>query len=252
VQLATIPAGSDLDDLVEAVNINLTPKTGNIISVAIFGAAFDEFYTQPHQIRHALHTERKGLLAVDQPWAYAITKHSFLLRPYLAMIYADASKINRFCPTIEFVIRKAASSIILGRPLTDSLRKLSEVQHQAGAIIRPGGKLRYWGTGGAFLVLIDRRDPTTGSWPISFPGLDSDARMIWRSDSSIPVGEVNYHVGQMLFLMCPSVRIHWQPEELVELLGRPNRTISEKLSTLISRFTDESAFRSGIGAFEIV
>ncbi len=251
-QLISVPAGSDLDEIVEVFNSKLDPKIANIASVSVLGSKFDEFYLQDHQIQHSLHTERKGLLAIDQPWSYAITKHCFVLRPYLAMLYADASKINRFCPTIEFVIRKAASQSLLGIPLTEGLTNLSEVQHMTGVMIRPNGKLRYWGTGGAFVVLVDRRDASSGNWPITFPGLEDVSQVQWRSDSPVSVGEVDYHPGQMIFLMCPSVRKYWKADEIRDILGRPNRTCPEKLTNLLARLTDEVSLRSGIGAFDII
>ena len=251
-ELAGRPVGSDLDASVDRLNASLNSKSAVIVLTAVLGDTFDELYAQPHQLRHIVHTERKGHLAIDQPWPYAITKHSFLLRPYLAMIYADASKINRFSPTIEFIVRKAMAGEASGRCLTERLEKLSEIQHMAGVVLVAGDQLRFWGTGGAFLILVDRRDARSGCWPVSFPGLQYCSPSQWRSNAPLPVGQVEYHVGDLVFLLCPAVRRYWNRDELAELLGRPNKTISEKLSTIVSRFTDERAFRSGVGAFEIV
>lgn len=262
-QLAALPPSSDLDELCERTNAGLSFKDGNIAIATVIGSAFDEFYAQPHQFRHIVHTERKCQLSIEQPWIYAITKHAFLLRPYLAMIYADASKINRFCPTIEFIVRKVSSPSAMSRFLMPSLSKLSEVQHMAGVLLRPEGKLRYWGTGGAFIALVDRRDPA--NWAVSIPGFDeysssasahtataTATTSLWCSETHLPVGEVNYHIGQLIFMLCPAVRLYWKRDELVELLSKPNMATSEKLSKLISRFTDERDFRSGVGAFEII
>ena len=94
-----------------------------------------------------IHVEKRDILPSMNPGSYAITKHTLVVRPYLAMLYSDASKINRFSPTIEFILKKAKAAL-LGESILKYL-EVEEIQHMAAGMI-VGDKLKYWATRGCF------------------------------------------------------------------------------------------------------
>lgn len=245
-EIAQMPPGSDLDAILEESCQNIRGLDG--LMVAVLGSEFDEYFALPegHVLKHLLHTEAKGNLSTDEPWTYAMTKHAFLLRPQVAMIYSDASKINRFTPTIDFVIRKVMAAGV-GSLLRRQLVKLSDVQFMAGVILLPGRKMRYWSTSGAFILRICGESGQVQALGLDQPGQD------WNGTIHVPVGECDYQSGDLIYLLGPGIKADWTPEALSTLLANPQIKLSQKITTLLGRFDDERAYsRSAVGVFEII
>lgn len=247
LEIAQMPPGSDLDSILEEA-CQSSGRGLDGLMVAVLGSDFDEYFALPegHVLRHLLHTESKGNLSVDQPWTYAMTKHAFLLRPQVAMIYSDASKINRFTPTIDFVIRKVMGARV-GELLRRQLGKLSDVQFMGGVVLLPGRRMRYWSTSGAFVVQV-----RAGTGEVRTLGLDASGQD-WNGTIHLPVGECDYQPGDLIYLLGPGIKANWTPSALNILLSNPQLKLSQKITTLLGRFDDERAYsRSAIGVFEII
>ena len=243
-----VPPGGDLDDILPPQGHVLDDLKGETAAIlAILGTEFDEYMLEGahFRVRHVIHVEKSGHTAIDEPWPYAITKHTLVLRPYLAMLYSDASKINRFSPTIEFVLKKAKAAPI-GESILDFLGKLSEIQHMAAAMV-VGDKLRYWATGGAFMIHLRRESPKSTEWIISFPGLTS-----WSMKELpiIPISEISVEDGDCLLLCCPEIRLSWSESEIVSVI-RSRALWPEKFQILTNRLREEKNSKNGIGFYEI-
>lgn len=243
-----VPPGGDLDDILPPSGHVLDDLRGETATIlAILGAEFDEYMLQgtKYRIRHVIHVEKSGHTAIDEPWPYAITKHTLVVRPYLAMLYSDASKINRFSPTIEFILKKAKAAPI-GESILKFLGKLSEIQHMAAGMII-GDKLRYWATGGAFIVHLHRQDPKSSEWQISFPGLTSWSA---RDFPIISIGEMTVQDGDCLLLCCPEIRLNWTKDEIVSVI-KSRALWPEKFQILTNRLKEEKNSKNGLGFYEI-
>ena len=243
-----VPPGGDLDDVLPPAGHVLDDLRGETATViAVMNPEFDEYLLQDakYRIRHVIHAEKTGHAAVDEPWPYAITKHTLVMRPYLALLYSDASKINRFSPTIEFILRKAMSAP-LGESILKFLGKLSEIQHMAAGLV-VGDKLRYWATGGAFIVHLRRENPKSIEWKINFPGLKS-----WSSceSSSIPIGEISVEDGDCLLLCCPEIRVNWSEAEIISVI-KSRALWPEKFQIFTNRLKEEKNSKNGLGFYEI-
>ena len=243
-----IPPGGDLDDILPPSGHVLDDLRGETATIlAVLGSEFDEYMMQgsKYKIRHVIHVEKSGHTAIDEPWPYAITKHTLVVRPYLAMLYSDASKINRFSPTIEFILKKAKAAP-LGESILKYLGKLSEIQHMAAGMI-VGDKLKYWATGGAFIVHLRREDPKSVEWNVSFPGLRS-----WsvRDTPTIVIGEMTVEDGDCLLLCCPEIRINWSEAEIVSVI-KSRALWPEKFQILTNRLKEEKNSKNGLGLYEI-
>ena len=243
-----VPIGGDLDSVLPPPGHFLDGFKGETATIlAVLGSEFDKCMLQgaKHRIRHVVHIEKSGDTAFDEPWPYAITKHTLVLRPYLAMIYSDASKINRFSPTIEFILKKAKAAPV-GEPIPRILGKLSEIQHMAAGLII-GDELRFWATGGAFIVHLRRENPKSFEWDIRFPGLIS-----WspRDQLLIPIGDIPVLDGDCLLLCCPEIRYNWGQEEIVSVI-QSRSSWPEKFKILTKRLKEERNSKNGLGFFEI-
>lgn len=245
-----VPPGGDLDDILPQnghVLDDLKGETG--VVMAIIGTEFDQHMIRcaDLRIRHVIHVEKTGHTAIDDPWPYAITKHTLVLRPYLAMLFSDASKINRFSPTIEFVIKKAMAAPC-GEPITRFLSKLSDVQHMVAGIVI-GSKLKYWATGGAFLIHLRKDSQKPPDWIVSFPGID-----VWSTSSSEPapilLGEIDIKPSDCLLLCCPEIRFSWAQSELVSII-KSRALWPEKFQAMTSRLKEEKNSKNGLGLYEI-
>lgn len=246
--VSKVPSGGDLDDLLPPQGHVLDDLKGETATIlAVLGSEFDENMLQgtQYRVRHVIHVEKSGHTAIDEPWPYAITKHTLVLRRYLAMLYSDASKINRFSPTIEFVLKKAKASP-LGESILKFLGKLSEIQHMAAGLV-VGDKLRYWATGGAFIIHLRRENPKSTEWIISFPGLTS-----WsiRELPVIPISEISIEDGDCLLLCCPEIRLSWSENEIISVI-KSRALWPEKFQILTKRLKEEKNSKNGIGFFEI-
>ena len=243
-----IPPGGDLDDLLPPQGHVLDDLKGETATIlAVLGSEFDENMLKgaQYRVRHVIHVEKSGHTAIDEPWPYAITKHTLVLRPYLAMLYSDASKINRFSPTIEFVLKKAKASP-LGESILKFLGKLSEIQHMAAGLV-VGDKLRYWATGGAFIIHLRRENPKSTEWAIRFPGLTSWSM---RELPVIPISEMLVEDGDCLLLCCPEIRLSWSENEIISVI-KSRALWPEKFQILTNRLKEEKNSKNGIGFFEI-
>lgn len=246
-EAARVEPGGDLDALLPAQGHLLRGEETAIV-LSVVGSVFDRHIEQngPLSVKHLLHLEKDGQVALEDPWPYAITKHTLVMRSYLAMLYSDASKINRFSPTIEFILRKALACP-LGVPLNASLDKLSDTQYMAGAIVTREGRLRYWAINGAFLALIRHAPNGAAMRQTIFPGLED----LTHESSAISVGEVEVSAGDRILLLCPSIRAVWTQAELVALISHPS-TWPEKLTVMARRTQDDRTFKNGVGLFEVV
>lgn len=243
-----VPPGGDLDDILPPPGHVLDDLKGETATIlAVIGTEFDEYMLQGAQfrVRHVIHVEKSGHTAIDEPWPYAITKHTLVLRPYLAMLYSDASKINRFSPTIEFVLKKAKAAP-LGESILKYLSKLSEIQHMAAGMV-VGNKLRFWATGGAFIIHLRRENPKSAEWIITFPGLNSWSM---RELPVIPISEMQVEDGDCLLLCCPEIRLSWSESEIISVI-KSRALWPEKFQILTNRLKEEKNSKNGIGFFEI-
>lgn len=252
--ISKVQLGGDLDDVL--------PPSGHIFDyllgesatiAAIIGSEFDEFLLRgtDNRIKHVLHVEKNGHVAIDGPWPYAITKHTVVHRPYLAMLFSDASKINRFSPTIEFVLKKAMT-VPIGQSILKSLEKLSEIHHMVGAMVI-GNKLRYWATGGAILALVSSEEKNSKSfvdWNVSFPGVTTWISSSFDNSHAIPIGEIDVKSGDFILLCCPEIRHAWKQAEVVSII-KSDTVWPEKFHVLANRFKKERNSKSGLGLFEI-
>lgn len=244
-----VTVGGDLDDMLPPPGHVLDDLMGETATViAVLGSEFDEHMLRGSQyrVRHVIHVEKSGHTAIDEPWPYAITKHTLVARPYLAMLYSDASKINRFSPTIEFILKKAKAAP-LGESILKLLGKLSEIQHMAAGIVS-GDKLRYWASGGAFLVHLRRENPKSIEWQVSFPGMTT-----WsiREAPIIPIGEMAVEDGDCLLLCCPEIRFNWSEAEIVSVI-KSRALWPDKFQILMNRLREEKNSKNGLGLYEII
>ena len=199
------------------------------------------------RLRHVLHWERCGEPSAEPPWPYAITKHSVLHRPYLAMLYLDASKINRFHPTIDFLVRKVRGCAP-GAPVPPLLAKLSDIQHMAGVMLVRGCSARLWATSGAVPVLIrQQRFTVYGEEGWAIEGFD------------VPLTELDALPGDLVLLLSPTVKAVWELDALKALLRRfllrpldAHALRHGLLSELARKLPEEGNAKHGIALFELI
>jgi len=216
--------------------------------VARVGNDFDECIERECKVflRHLLHWEKNGEVSIENPWSYAITKHSILYRPYLAMLYLDASKINRFNPTIEFIIRKVRSSDE-GTKMQPLLGKLSEIQHMAGAMVCRDRTVRLWATSGAVPIHIHRQEfKIYGEEGWAVEGFD------------VPLTEFGSAAGDFILLLSPTVKAVWELDALRVIL---RKYLQQSLDSFANRqnlvielsrkLPEEGNSKHGIALFEI-
>lgn len=248
LKASKIAPGADLDSAIPPVAFdNIRGENGMIL--AVLDGEFDQYYMKDskYKVRHVIHVEKNGHTAIDEPWPYAITKHTLVLRPYLALLYSDASKINRFSPTIEFLIRKVCQAPV-GDSISDHLGKLSEIQHMAGGILVERDKMKFWATGGAFIIHL-RRELKSPEWTISFPGIN-DAFAFNTTFANLPITETRVQEGDCVLLFCPEIKAAWRMDELVDLIQ--SRSLwPEKLEILGNRLKETKNSKNGIGFYEI-
>jgi hypothetical protein len=144
-----------LDDLeVKVKEILPTSLTALLLSRISFPNRLDHLISPSvtGKLSHVTHLDsrRGGLTADVEPGRFgSTTRHCVIFRPpFLAALHHDASKINRFAPTIDYIIKK-----VLREGRLD-LRRISEIQYYA-YVISKGGYLYCVVGGGACIVLLE-------------------------------------------------------------------------------------------------
>ncbi len=158
IGLKRLLVGSDVLDDLEARMMEILPNdlTALVVSKVTFPNRVDQMLMQVSfmkRLSHVNHLDsRRGVLtdAVEPGRFGSTTRHCVIYRPhFLAALHHDASKINRFAPTIDYIIKK-----ILAHPQGQlDLRRISEIQYYA-YVISHADSLYCTVGGGASIVII--------------------------------------------------------------------------------------------------
>lgn len=116
-------------------------------------------------LKHICHLDTKIGQLVKEPQPGMIgstTRHSVIYRPnYFGALHHDASKINRFRDTINYVIRKVGDERNLNCRLEQEgsagiFKRLSDIQYFAYLLLLPNGKIHLGLGGGAKCLVISK------------------------------------------------------------------------------------------------
>lgn len=145
-----------------------------IISRVHFKYEFDELFKKhpsspSHVIEYVCHLDTKVGEIVNDPKPIPFgctTRHSVIYRNgYLAALHHDASKINRFPDTINYIIRKMINPENLSKPLEQEgtgnfgvLKRISDIQYFAYFIKSPKSNGFYLGLGGGAKCILMSHD----------------------------------------------------------------------------------------------
>ena len=155
-----------LDDLEERVLEILPPGTSALVASQLgsknrLDQLLQSSVHPSTAISHVTHLDtRRGCLVEDvQPGRFgSTTRHCVIYRPpFLAALHHDASKINRFSPTIDYILKKilrARAEHGNSTILTLNLKRISEIQYFAYVVSHRG--FLYCSVGGGASILLVR------------------------------------------------------------------------------------------------
>lgn len=209
-----------------------------MISRLSFANEFDKSYIidDDQGIKYVSHLDTKvGRIVgnpIPGPFGFT-TRHSVVYRTgYFAALHHDASKINRFPDTINYIIRKMGNEVNLGRRMEQEgdesvLKRISDVQYFAYLLRRTGKYYLALGGGAKCLVLSkDLLSVTVYEVPILM--------------------EIPLNVHDQVILVSP----HFPPAVLIKSIRAP--TIQEWIRRLIQLSeVDVNSFKVSLAHFEI-
>ena len=231
----------DLTEDFEGKAIELLLKSEQsavLISKVKFTDEFDELFKQKDTfIKYVSHLDTKMGMVVNNPIPGSFgctTRHSVIYRSgYFAALHHDASKINRFPDTINYIIRKMGNPVNIGKRMEQEgeesiLKRISDVQYFAYLLIKKD-KIYLALGGGAKCVILskDLKTITVHEIPIlmEFPDLNCHDQVI---------------------LLSP----HFPPSILIKSVQAP--TIQEWIKRLLQLSeVDLSNFKVSLAHFEL-
>ena len=141
-----------------------------LVSRVQYTNEFDEYYNlnymdmDHHNILYNCHLDTKVGMIVNEPIPGSFgctTRHSVIYRRgYFAALHHDASKINRFPDTINYIIRKLSDPKNLGKRLEQEgdekslLKRISDIQYFSYLLRKPNGRIILGLGGGSKCILL--------------------------------------------------------------------------------------------------
>lgn len=152
-------ASSILDDLegsFESVDWGITGMVASRLGrFGDFEGAIERLRVGGPRLQHSFHLDsRLGALteAIEPGRFGSTTRHCVIYRPgHLAALHHDASKINRFGPTIDYILKK----LLHPRLGVLDLSRISEIQYWAYVYVSAGEALVAVGGGAIVIALLD-------------------------------------------------------------------------------------------------
>lgn len=156
------------EEILSCIDINMHPSA-ILVSKLHLIKDFDEAFSNNNHalsIKYVSHLDSKigQLVSHSCPGQYGYTtRHSAIYREdYFIALHHDASKINRFSDTINYIIRKLGKSSNLGKRLEQEgedcvLKRISDIQYFAYVLRLKSGKIVLGLGGGAKCVILSEK-----------------------------------------------------------------------------------------------
>lgn len=211
-----------------------------IISRVKYPNDFDEYFidfVNDTTIGYVSHLDTKLGMIVSNPIPGPFgctTRHSVIFRTgYFAALHHDASKINRFPDTINYIIRKMGNPSNLGKRMEQEgdesvLKRISDIQYFAYLLKKE--RKYYLALGGGAKCVI----------------LSKDLKSITIHEVPILIELKNLKSKDQIILLSP----HFPPSILIKSIKAP--TIQEWIKRLLQLSdVDLTSFKVSLGHFEL-
>jgi len=161
----------DLETIINRLMPTLLDHYGLTVSRCVSVQQFDFYFRAicgALKMEHLQHLDNRkcGLVTEPTPGSFgSTTRHNVIYRAgYYAALHMDASRLNRFKPTIDYMIRRLVCVVDDGKDST-LFARVPEVQYHANVLLKAEGKVKVAVAGGAVVVLLFKTDGKE-SWQI--------------------------------------------------------------------------------------